>query len=238
MTKRNLFIVLFVACAAWFMCACDPCADMTCGDDQMCVPPAEEGGEATCVDCNTPAEGCGSVTNDCGIAVDLGGCGEGQECVDNSCEDCEPTGATGECGIIVIDSCGNEEDLGDCEAGECVDNACVLPPASTCEWDPTALVSADPCNGSQNVCRDGMTGDQSGACDTGINPPASCTGGEYVTGPGQDCAAVAADKGYTYTSKCVMGGGVDWFSGGDCSNDLFSNQWGCGMAGGAFECLQ
>ena len=89
------------------------------------------------------------------------------------------------------------------------------------------------------VCRDSIitTGDPAAECADGtIGAPTACTGGVYTEG--QDCGAVAAAEGWTYTGYCRLDEGINYYMFGDCDcNSLFTNCWGCYMSGGNFTCL-
>ena len=56
--------------------------------------------------------------------------------------------------------------------------------------------------------------------------------------PGTLEEGLCSDRPQSYTSSCSYSdGSTDWFESGDCSDDNFSNKWGCDMANGSFDCL-
>ena len=100
--------------------ACSCAAGQTCSGG-VCGAPAPE--------CSTPDGGvrCGSVENACGSAsVTCAGCPGGQ-CVQGSCESCEPLSCgQATCGRLQ-NPCGESLNCGTCDSGTCYEGQCCNP---------------------------------------------------------------------------------------------------------------
>lgn len=138
-------------CNAQGACTCD--SDQ-CPSGQVC------NNQGMCACAQTVLQACeevecGSVMNECGVAVDCPACAKGFECVGNECvcsETLEETCAKFECAGMVMNSCGRMVDcstVNPCEPGyACASNECVCTQiaAAAC-----ALAGAE-CGSVMNTC--------------------------------------------------------------------------------------
>jgi hypothetical protein len=118
---------------------------------------------------------CGDIDDGCGGTVPCGDCEAGQECVDNSCVDSEPTCQPrtacnqGECGIV-SDGCDGQLDCGACTA---FPNSYCDTATSTCACAPATCESLGA--GCGTSINDGCGTDvYCGDCTTPPPPPGTC----------------------------------------------------------------
>ncbi len=134
-------------------------------------------------------------------------------------------------GVVDLDLCictptladGSDNDLYEEDNSECPE-----PGSMTCYYDNYYSP------GSGMACRQFAEGADAAQAQTDCTTDMGL--GSNLGGTAVFSADGACDA--SYTGSCTYpDGSVDYFEAGDCSTENFSNEWGCGMGGGAFECL-
>ncbi|HLD81071.1 MAG TPA: hypothetical protein VJA40_03640 [archaeon] len=167
--------------------------------------------EPSCGDgvCDANAENCGTCAADCG-------CGAGENCCSNACQEI---------------GCANNAACND--NNPCTSDECQNPGAcnSNCSW--ASLPNNTQCDGNNSACCNGdcidvgSDRDNCGACGNACNAGEACENGECVSqcgdglcdaNIGEGCGVCAADCACGANMECVNNACVNFFCGNNACN--------------------